>query len=279
MKVVGVIGAGTMGIGVAINLLQRKINVKLVDIDKNQLEQAKAEIENIIVPFSMIRKIDIDKEEIKKNIQYSTDISILSSAEVIIENIVENIEAKQELYRRLDQISNNYCIFMVNTSCIPIKVIAQDLSIRSRMLGVHFMNPVPLINTVEVIKTEFICEDNLSATISFLNELGKDSVVVNDSPGFVSNRISHLMMNEAMFLVDEGVSNPEDIDKIFKGCYGHKMGPLETADLIGLDVVRDSLSVLEKYFDGNKFRICPLLEQMVANNFLGKKTNQGFYKY
>lgn len=276
---IGVIGAGTMGIGVAISLLQKNLNVKLIDIDMKKLEHAKAEIENTIIPYSMIKKIDINKEEIKKNIQYSTEISILNSADIIIENIIENIEAKQDLYVQLERICNSCRMFMVNTSCIPIKVIAQDLSIRTRMLGVHFMNPVPLINTVEVIKAEFTCIDNLTAAISFLEKLGKDCIVVNDSPGFVSNRISHLMMNEAMYLVDEGVGSPEDIDKIFKCCYGHKMGPLETADLIGLDVVKDTLSILRKYFRGNKFQICSLLEQMVAENCLGKKTGQGFYKY
>lgn len=279
MKIIGVIGAGTMGIGVAISLLQRNFLVRLVDIDKDQIRSAKTEIENKIGPYSMLKGIDIDEETTRKNIMYSTDIQILKSADIIIENITENIEKKKKLFERLERICKKDCIFMINTSCIPIKDIAQDLSIKGHMLGVHFMNPVPLIDAVEVIKAENTSRDILSASLLFLKLLEKDSIVVHDSPGFVSNRISHLMMNEAIFLVDEGVARPEDIDKIFKCCYGHKMGPLETADLIGLDVVKDTLSIMDKYFEGNKFHISPLLEKMLAKNNLGRKTGRGFYKY
>lgn len=279
MKTIGVIGAGTMGIGVAISLLQKKISVRLIDIDKDQIGRAKTEIENKIAIYSMLRGIDIDEEVTKKNILYSTDIQTLKYADIIIENISENIEEKKKLYHSLESICKKDCIFMINTSCIPIKDIAQDLSIKTHMLGVHFMNPVPLIDAVEVIQAESTSEGVLSEALLFLKGLGKDSIVVHDSPGFVSNRISHLMMNEAIFLVDEGVAKPEDIDKIFKCCYGHKMGPLETADLIGLDVVKDTLSIMGEYFEGNKFKIAPLLERMVAENNLGRKTGKGFYKY
>lgn len=279
MKTIGVIGAGTMGIGVAISLLQKKISVRLIDIDKDQIGRAKTEIENKIAIYSMLRGIDIDEEATKNNILYSTDIQTLKYVDIIIENISENIEEKNKLYHSLESICKKDCIFMINTSCIPIKDIAQDLSIKTHMLGVHFMNPVPLIDAVEVIQAESTSEGVLSEALLFLKGLGKDSIVVHDSPGFVSNRISHLMMNEAIFLVDEGVAKPEDIDKIFKCCYGHKMGPLETADLIGLDVVKDTLSIMGEYFEGNKFKIAPLLERMVAENNLGRKTGKGFYKY
>ena len=279
MKTIGVIGAGTMGIGVAISLLQKKISVRLIDIDKDQIGRAKTEIENKIAIYSMLRGIDIDEEATKNNILYSTDIQTLKYADIIIENISENIEEKNKLYHSLESICKKDCIFMINTSCIPIKDIAQDLSIKTHMLGVHFMNPVPLIDAVEVIQAESTSEGVLSEALLFLKGLGKDSIVVHDSPGFVSNRISHLMMNEAIFLVDEGVAKPEDIDKIFKCCYGHKMGPLETADLIGLDVVKDTLSIMGEYFEGNKFKIAPLVERMVAENNLGRKTGKGFYKY
>ena len=279
MKTIGVIGAGTMGIGVAISLLQKKISVRLIDIDKDQIGRAKTEIENKIAIYSMLRGIDIDEEATKNNILYSTDIQTLKYADIIIENISENIEEKNKLYHSLESICKKDCIFMINTSCIPIKDIAQDLSIKTHMLGVHFMNPVPLIDAVEVIQAESTSEGVLSEALLFLKGLGKDSIVVHDSPGFVSNRISHLMMNEAIFLVDEGVAKPEDIDKIFKCCYGHKMGPLETADLIGLDVVKDTLSIMGEYFEGNKFKIAPHLERMVAENNLGRKTGKGFYKY
>lgn len=279
MKTIGVIGAGTMGIGVAISLLQKKISVRLIDIDKDQIGRAKTEIENKIAIYSMLRGIDIDEEATKNNILYSTDIQTLKYADIIIENISENIEEKNKLYHSLESICKKDCIFMINTSCIPIKDIAQDLSIKTHMLGVHFMNPVPLIDAVEVIQAESTSEGVLSEALLFLKGLGKDCIVVHDSPGFVSNRISHLMMNEAIFLVDEGVAKPEDIDKIFKCCYGHKMGPLETADLIGLDVVKDTLSIMGEYFEGNKFKIAPLLERMVAENNLGRKTGKGFYKY
>ena len=206
MKTIGVIGAGTMGIGVAISLLQKKISVRLIDIDKDQIGRAKTEIENKIAIYSMLRGIDIDEEATKNNILYSTDIQTLKYADIIIENISENIEEKNKLYHSLESICKKDCIFMINTSCIPIKDIAQDLSIKTHMLGVHFMNPVPLIDAVEVIQAESTSEGVLSEALLFLKGLGKDSIVVHDSPGFVSNRISHLMMNEAIFLVDEGVA-------------------------------------------------------------------------
>lgn len=174
MKTIGVIGAGTMGIGVAISLLQKKISVRLIDIDKDQIGRAKTEIENKIAIYSMLRGIDIDEEATKNNILYSTDIQTLKYADIIIENISENIEEKNKLYHSLESICKKDCIFMINTSCIPIKDIAQDLSIKTHMLGVHFMNPVPLIDAVEVIQAESTSEGVLSEALLFLKGLGKD---------------------------------------------------------------------------------------------------------
>ena len=199
--------------------------------------------------------------------------------DLVIENIIEDQKVKIELYKELDKICGTNTIYFVNTSCIPITKIASCVSKPENVIGVHFMNPVPLKEMVEVIKGYYTSETIIEKTKEFLKSIGKISVVVNDYPGFVANRLSHLFMNEAAFLVQDQVATPAEIDMIFKKGYGHKSGPLETADLIGLDTVVNSLAILYESYQDSKFRCCPLLKKMVDAGLLGRKSGKGFYNY
>jgi 3-hydroxybutyryl-CoA dehydrogenase len=277
-KRVGVIGAGVMGQGVALTLTQYGYQVIFVDVTDEILQKAKDEM---CTKYNVYRLMNeaLSNESFLESITFTTDYSLLKDASIIIENTPELMEVKLEVYNKLEEICCPDCIFLVNTSCLSITEIASFTSREENVMGVHFMNPVPLIHTVEVIKGMKSSEETIESTCTFLKEVGKKSIIINDSVGFVSNRISHLMMNEAMFLVNEGVAKPEQIDQIFKQCYGHKMGPLETADLIGLDTVKNSLNVLYQNYQDSKFRCCPLLKKMVDAGYYGQKSGKGFYDY
>ncbi|WP_242655185.1 3-hydroxyacyl-CoA dehydrogenase family protein [Clostridium cellulovorans] len=174
---------------------------------------------------------------------------------------------------------NESCLFLVNTSCISITKIASLTKRPDKVIGTHFMNPVHIKTAVEAIKGFYTSEETIEKTKELLSKMGKEMIIVNDLPGFVSNRISHLFMNEAAFVVQDQVAAPAEVDAIFKKCYGHVMGPLETADLIGLDTVVDSLEVLYESYQDPKFKCCPLLKKMVDANLKGRKTGKGFYDY
>ncbi len=277
-RLIGVVGAGVMGQGVALLLAQHGHKVILIDIDRNTLENAQNEM---ISKYRMYQAINesLTNDRFMENIKFTTEYSSLDRAEIVIENIPEIMELKKEVYSKLDCICKKDCIFLVNTSCLSITEIASFTKRPQLVIGGHFMNPVPLTAAVEVING---MHTNISTTETikeFLKEIGKESIIINDSVGFVSNRISHLMMNEAAFLVYEKVAEPEQIDRIFKQCYGHKMGPLETADLIGLDTVMNSLKVLYDNYQDPKFRCCPLLKKMVNAGMYGQKSGKGFYEY
>ncbi|CAM5405380.1 3-hydroxybutyryl-CoA dehydrogenase OS=Lysinibacillus sphaericus OX=1421 GN=LS41612_16980 PE=4 SV=1 [Lysinibacillus sphaericus] len=197
----------------------------------------------------------------------------------IIENVDENIKTKEIVYRNLEKVCKQKCIYMVNTSCIPITLIGSYTDRAEKVIGVHFMNPVPMKNFAEVIQGWKTSEETVQHVRELLNKAGMEIEVIKDSAGFVSNRLSHLFMNEAAALVYEGVATAEQIDNIFKNAFGHKMGPLETADLIGVDTVLDSLKVLYTHYEDPKFRACPLLKQMVYAGSTGRKSGKGFYSY
>jgi 3-hydroxybutyryl-CoA dehydrogenase len=281
MSLVGVIGAGVMGRGVAQNLIQSGIDTILLDISSDSLESAKTEIENKIRLSSLFKKPSNEKEETISQgaVRYETDIGFLNQVDYIIENITENLDKKEKLYINIRDICLCECTVLVNTSCISITKIASLWKFPEKVIGAHFMNPVALIPAVEVIKGYYTSKETVARTESLLRKMGKESIVVNDYPGFVSNRISHLLMNEAAFIVQDGVADAGSVDEIFKKCYGHKMGPLETADLIGLDTVVDSLEVLYQSYQDGKFRCCPLLKKMVDAGLHGQKSGRGFYEY
>ena len=281
IQVVGVVGAGVMGIGVAQNLAQTGYQVILVDISEAILENAKQEIKNNIrfqTLFNKEKKAG-SPDEIVKKITFSTNYKLLDNADFVVENVTEKWDIKKEVYAQLDAICPERTVFAANTSAIPITRIASATKRPKNVIGMHFMNPVPMKSMVEVIRGYHTSDATIEIAKSFLAQMGKECIIVNDSPGFVSNRVLMLTINEAIFLLQERVASASDVDKIFKTCFGHKMGPLETADLIGLDTILLSIEVLYESFKDSKYRPCPLLKQMVEAGLYGQKSKQGFYVY
>jgi 3-hydroxybutyryl-CoA dehydrogenase len=281
IKHVGVIGAGVMGVGVAQNLAQTRHQVILVDVSDQILQQARAELQKNLRFARMFNKSP-DQEGISETlarIVFTTDYHLLGEADFVVENVVEKLDVKSQVYPQLDAICPSHCIFAANTSCISITHLGALTKRPDRVLGIHFMNPVPLKPTVEVIRGYHTSAETIETATALLAAMGKDGIVVNDSPGFVSNRVLMLTINEAIFLVHEQVAQPQEIDLLFKKCFGHTMGPLETADLIGLDTILNSIEVLYQSFNDSKYRPCPLLKKMVDAGLHGRKSGQGFYTY
>lgn len=281
MKKISVIGSGVMGSGVAHLFAQHNYHVTLIDIADSQLSQAKN---------SIIDKIRYNKlaqfsnhtdsaSEIASRINFSSNIQEAANANFIIENITENWKKKRDLYRKLNDICSLDSILAVNTSAVPITKIASSVTNPGRVIGLHFMNPVVLMPMVEMIKGYHTSDEVIKKTKKILNDVKKKYIVVNDSPGFVTNRAMMIFVNEAIFMLQEKVAAVEDIDTLFRQCFGHKMGPLQTADLIGLDTILYSLEVLYEEFKDSKYRPCWLLEKMVSAGLHGEKSKQGFYSY
>ena len=280
LETVGVIGAGVMGVGVAHALAQAGLRTLLIDISDSILQSALGQIRNNIRLQRLFQKNSGGgPEEIFERIKVSAVYDILRDADFVIENVTEKLDVKTDVYRRLDQLCPPHCIFAANTSAIPITRIGAMTHRPGRVLGMHFMNPVPLKPAVEVIRGYHTSDEAVATATRLLHLMGKRPIVVADSPGFVSNRVLMLTINEAIFLVQEKVAPPEVVDDIFKNCFEHKMGPLETADLIGLDTILFSIEVLHDEFKDSKFRPCPLLRQMVDAGLHGRKTGRGFYSY
>ncbi|TDY04542.1 UNVERIFIED_CONTAM: 3-hydroxybutyryl-CoA dehydrogenase [Lysinibacillus xylanilyticus] len=281
MGLVGVIGAGVMGAGVAQNAAESGHEVILIDLTEDVLQKAKEEIKKNIKFQGLFKKKDsrILDEDILGRITFTTDYEALREVEFVVENVPEVWEVKKNVYTRLNEVCAEDCILLVNTSCISITKIAALCKQASNVIGVHFMNPVPLKSTVEAIRGFHTSETTIQQTKDFLESMDKEMILVNDYPGFVSNRLSHLLMNEAAFVVQDQVAEPRDVDEIFKKCFGHKMGPLETADLIGLDTVVNSLDILYESYQDPKFRCAPLLRKMVEAGQHGRKSGKGFYDY
>ncbi|MDF0552710.1 3-hydroxyacyl-CoA dehydrogenase NAD-binding domain-containing protein [Kamptonema sp. UHCC 0994] len=281
IQIVGVIGAGVMGVGVSQNLAQTGYQTILLDISENILERAEQEIkENIRFQglFNKQKKL-LPPDDILKRITFSTNFKLLDRADFVVENVTEKWDIKKEVYAQLDAICPEKTVFAANTSAIPITRIASATKRAKNVIGMHFMNPVPMKSMVEVIRGYHTSDATIEIAKSFLAQMGKECIIVNDSPGFVSNRVLMLTINEAIFLLQERVASASDVDKIFKTCFGHKMGPLETADLIGLDTILLSIEVLYESFKDSKYRPCPLLKQMVEAGLYGRKSKQGFYVY
>ena len=277
---VGVIGAGVMGIGVSHNLALTDHQVLLIDISDEILARAKEEIKNNVRLQAFLSKEKIaDPDKILKRITFTRDDQLLSDVDYVVENVTEKWNIKKEVYARIDKICPRSSVFAANTSCFPITRIASLTGRPDRIIGIHFMNPVPMKKTVEMIRGYYTSEETIEISQEFLAGMGKDAIIVNDSPGFVSNRVLMLTINEAIFAVHEQVAAPKKVDDIFKSCFGHKMGPLETADLIGLDTILYSIEVLNESFNDSKYRPCPLLKKMVDAGLFGRKSGKGFYNY
>jgi 3-hydroxybutyryl-CoA dehydrogenase len=280
LETIAVIGAGVMGVGLAQALAQSGLRTLLIDISDFILQSAMGQIRNGVRFARLMQKnLSGSPEEILGRIQVSADYAVLREADFVIENVTERVGVKTEVYRRLDAICPPQCVFAANTSAIPITRIAAMTSRPAQVVGMHFMNPVPLKTAVEVIRGYHTSDETIATATRFLALMGKKAILVGDSPGFVSNRVLMLTINEAIFLVHEKVATPEVVDQIFKDCFEHKMGPLETADLIGLDTILLSIEVLFDECKDSKFRPCPLLRQMVDAGLHGRKSGRGFYGY
>jgi 3-hydroxybutyryl-CoA dehydrogenase len=276
---VGVVGAGVMGTGVAQALAQTGHRVTLVDLSRAILDEALAKIGRDARMSRMLGGPAVDAEATLAAITADVGTESLAEADFVIENITENWELKRPLYRELDEACKPQAIFVVNTSAIPITRVAAATSRPDRVIGVHFMNPVPMKAAVELIPGYHTSAETIRGTRDLLAAMGKKAIQVKDSCGFVSNRVLMLTINEAAYLVHEGVACAADVDEVFRSCFGHPMGPLETADLIGVDTILFSIEVLHENFADSKYRPCPLLRQMTDAGLHGRKTGKGFYDY
>ena len=281
LETIGVVGAGNIGSSVAADLLLRGLRVVVVDVSEEILQHATADVLRNVRAAPMLSKTlpRVTKEDEAARLTLTTQLEELASCDLIVENVTEDWEVKKSIYERLDRVMPGEVCFGVNTSCLSITQLGGLTRRPASVVGLHFMNPVPLMATVEVIRGSQTSDHTLEVVDRLLARLNKTAVVVNDWPGFVSSRLSHVFMNEAAFTLQDGVATAEQIDTIFKKCYSHKMGPLETADLIGLDTVVRSLRVLYESFQDSKYRCCPLLQQLVHAGHLGRKTGRGFYQY
>ena len=278
---IGVIGSGTMGNGIAHTFASNGYQVLLHDIKQEFLEKGISTIQKNLNRF--LDKGKITKEDINltlDNISTTTSLENMKDRELIIEAATEKFDIKASIFNQLDQITSDECILASNTSSISINKIADATDRPSKVIGMHFMNPVPIMKLVEIIKTNRTSEETLKTVKDTSISLGKQPVECLDFPGFISNRILMPMINEAIYALMGGVATKESIDEIMKLGMSHPMGPLELADLIGLDVCLSIMNVLKDGFDNNpKYEPCPLLVKLCKENKLGRKTGEGFYKY
>ncbi len=279
MAVVGVVGAGVMGVGVAQNLAQVGHDVVLVDRDEDVLAAARAAIARNCRMSRLMGGPALNPDEVLARISTAVGVAAVDKAELVIENVTENWDVKRAVHAELDEVCGPETILVANTSAIPITKIASVGRYPERVVGVHFMNPVPAKPVVELIPGFHTSPRTVQRTRELLTSMGKRAVDVKDASGFVSNRVLMLTVNEAAFLVHEGVATAESVDEVFRGCFGHPMGPLETADLIGVDTILYSVEVLYEHYADSKYRPCPLLKQMTDAGLHGRKTGRGFYTY
>ena len=280
IKKIAVIGAGTMGNGIAHVSALTGFDTILMDIKDEFVGRGLNTIRTNLE--RQVKKEKISQSAMDgalKLIRTTTVNTDLSDCDLVVEAATENQDIKLNIFKEMDQICINEAILASNTSSISITKIASATNRQNQVIGMHFMNPVPVMKLVEVVRGKET-DDNTAAKIKELSEkMGKIPVECNDSPGFISNRILAPMINEAVFCLQEGVGTPEAIDTIMKLGMSHPMGPLTLADLIGLDICLDIINVLYNDFDDEKYRPCPLLEKMVAEGNLGRKSGKGFYNY
>lgn len=277
---VAVVGGGTMGNGIAQVFAMHGAHVQLIDVDDAALERARAAIDKSLQRLVKKEKMSSDDASaVLSRLETTTSIESTAERQLVVEAVPERFEIKKAIFEKLDAATKDDCILASNTSSISITKIAACTKRADRVIGMHFMNPVPIMKLVEVIRGN----DTSDATADFVVEgskaLGKIPVVAEDYPGFVSNRVLMPMINEAVFCLMEGVATREAIDEIMKLGMAHPMGPLTLADFIGLDVCVEILDVLKDGLGDDKYRACPLLRRMVAAGHLGRKTGRGFYTY
>jgi|SRR6056297_1138022 len=280
MKKVGVLGAGTMGSGIAQVIAQGGYQVILRDIKEEYVEKGLKGINKNLK--RSVKKERITQDEMDQtlaNIDTTTEVSDLADVDLVIEAVNEDMELKKKIFKELDEVTKDDAILASNTSALSITEIATVTERPDKVVGVHFFNPVPVMKLVELIKSITTSDEAFEKVESLVKELGKSPVEVNEAPGFVVNRILVPMINEAAFLLNEGVASAEDIDTAMKLGANHPIGPLALGDMIGLDVCLAIMETLYDEFGDSKYRPCPLLKKKVRANQLGRKTGEGFYSY
>ena len=280
MKHISVIGCGTMGNGIAQTFALFEFKVKLYDISLNNLDNAKKTILRSLE--RMVNKEVISHSELEKtskNISYTNDINSVLNSDLVIEAVTENIKIKESIFKELDTKCPEKTIIASNTSSISITKLANATKRKDKVIGMHFMNPVPIMKLVEVINSKYTSKETTNIILDLSKKLNKIPLSVNDYPGFISNRILMPMINEAIEALDQGVANVKNIDGIMKLGMGHPMGPLQLADLIGLDVCKSILEVMLNGLKNEKYRPNKLLVDLVSEGKLGIKSGEGFYDY
>ena len=280
IKSVAVLGAGTMGNGIAHVFARAGYQVILRDVEQHFLDRALETIaKNLDREIKKGKLPETDKGAVLQRLEPVTDMSAIAAADFIVEAVPEKIEIKRAVLREADRLARPEVIFASNTSSISVTTLAAMTKRPDRFVGMHFMNPVPVMVLVEVIRALETSDATFETTMKLAEKLGKSPVAVNDAPGFVSNRVLMPLINEAAYCVMEGVASVEAVDAVMKTGMNHPMGPLELADFIGLDVCVDILQVLQEGLGDPKYRACPLLKKYVAAGWLGRKSGRGFYKY